>query len=106
MSNITPIKQKEAKERDKSNKKDKNNPQNTNNPEPDQNNSPKPLTKSHPNFNIKEDVDFSLLSPDILKRYKKTFKLKTKTTPKGDLVNAVSNHFNNDINIDENATVY
>lgn len=67
------------------------------------------LTKHHPNFCPEEHIDFTLLSPESLKRYRKHFKLKVKTSPKMELINAVSNHFNHELNIDErgsNVTVY
>ena len=53
-----------------------------------------------------EDIDFSLLSQESLKRYKKAFKLKTKTSPKSELINAVTSHFNQDNSIDEQMVIY
>lgn len=64
MSN-TPVK------KDKSTKNDK------------QNSHDDKLTRSN---DLVEDIDFTLLSPESLKRYKKAFKLKTKTSPKVDLI--------------------
>jgi len=51
-----------------------------------------------------DDIDFNLIGIDSLKRYKKVFKIKAKTSPKADLIGAISTHFHNDTSLEGEAS--
>merc|ERR1711976_1042510 len=88
----------------KSKKSDDQNPKKSNKKE--KNSQEKPSKNDQKAAKSNEDIDFSLLAQESLKRYKKAFKLKTKTSPKSELINAVSTHFDQDNSIDEQMVIY